>query len=89
MRFKGSDLETFGSDDVVLVVDSSKTPENGSLVVFDVSGEYRVKRIFYQAENVAITDPNGGNAKTYMLNVIEDPEYSLVFGVVTAVVAFQ
>ena len=89
MRCKGSVLSVANDRDVVLVVDSSKRAENGSLVVFDVSGEHRVKRVYFRGDKYAVTDPNGDHVEMFDIDDFDLPEYSRIFGVVISTVEFQ
>ena len=79
-RVKGNSMELAGiSDGDLLVIDKSKVPVSGSIVVCLIDGEFTVKRLNKQGDSYFLVP----ESKDYQPIEIKPEDYAIIWGVVT------
>jgi DNA polymerase V len=83
MRANGVSMVNLGiSDQDILVVNKSKRPRHGQIVVASIDGEFTVKKLFKKAGRTKLVAGN----PTYPDIVLKEEQILQIWGVVTSVI---
>ncbi|PQA79210.1 MAG: peptidase [Curvibacter sp.] len=83
MRASGVSMVNLGiSDQDILVVNKSKRPRHGQIVVASIDGEFTVKKLFKKAGRTKLVAGN----PTYPDIVLKEEQILQIWGVVTSVI---
>ena len=88
MRFETGSRAEYIRPGAILVIDSAKNPDNGSLVVIDKTGDFLVRRYVETSDGIRLENPdNPERGRVVDSTEFEDAETTICFGVVTHVLA--